>query len=84
MSKSQMKTILITFFNIKSIIHNELILQGQTVNQAYYLEIMKRLHEAVHSKRCELWPNVWILHHNNAWDHKVFSVKQFLGQKIDY
>jgi hypothetical protein len=42
MSKSQMKTMLITFFNIKGTVHFEFIPQGQAVNQAYYVEIMKQ------------------------------------------
>jgi hypothetical protein len=29
----------------------------------------------------ELWPNDWILHHDNAPAHKGLSVKQFLAQK---
>jgi hypothetical protein len=29
----------------------------------------------------ELWPNNWILHHDNTAAHKVLSVKQFLVQK---
>jgi hypothetical protein len=33
-----MKTLLITSFDIKGIVHFEFILQGQTVNQAYYVE----------------------------------------------
>jgi hypothetical protein len=41
----------------------------QTVNQAYYVEIIKQLHEGVHRKRPELWPNNWILHHNNVLAH---------------
>jgi hypothetical protein len=45
MSKSQMKTMLITFFDIKRTVHFEFISQGQTVNQAYYMEILKRLRE---------------------------------------
>jgi transposase len=45
------------------------------------VEILKVLHEAVHRKRPELWPNDWILHHHNAPAHKALSVKQFLAQK---
>jgi hypothetical protein len=35
MFTSQMKAMLITFFDIKDIFHLEFIPQGQTVNQAY-------------------------------------------------
>jgi hypothetical protein len=44
------------------------------------VEILKRLREAVHRKRPELWPNDWILHHDNDPAHKALSVKQFLPQ----
>jgi hypothetical protein len=37
--KSQMKTMLITFFNIKGTICFEFIPQAQTVNQAYLLSV---------------------------------------------
>jgi hypothetical protein len=52
-----MDIMLITFMDIKHIIHYEFISQGQTVNQAYYMEMLKRLHEAVRRKRPELWPS---------------------------
>jgi hypothetical protein len=54
MLTSQMNTVLITFFNVKGIVLSELIQQGKTVNQAYNVKILKRLHEAVCRKRPEL------------------------------
>jgi hypothetical protein len=52
-----MKTMLNTFFYIKGTVHFEFIPQGQTVTQAYYMQIQKRLREAVRRKRPELWLN---------------------------
>jgi hypothetical protein len=82
MSKSQIKTTIITVFDIKGSVHFKLTSQGKTVNQAYYVELLKQLCEAVHRKRPELWPNDWILHHDNASPHKALSIKQFLAQKL--
>jgi hypothetical protein len=72
---------LITFFDIKGLVHFEIFPQSQTVKQAYYMKILKQLHEGVHRKRRELFPNDCILHHNIAPAHKALSVKQFLAQK---
>jgi hypothetical protein len=65
-----MKTFAITFVDIKGTVHFEFIPQGQTVNQAYYVEILKQLHEAVHRKRPKLQPNNSVLLHDNAPAHK--------------
>ena len=43
MSRSQVKTMLVCFFNHKGIVHYEFIAQGQTVNQYCYLEVLTRL-----------------------------------------
>jgi hypothetical protein len=45
-----MEKMLITFLSIKGTGHFELISQGQTANEAYYVEALQQLHEAVRSK----------------------------------
>jgi hypothetical protein len=49
-AKKSKMTMLITFFDTKGVVHFEFIPQVQTVNGAYYVEILKRLREAVHRK----------------------------------
>jgi hypothetical protein len=58
MSRSQLKAMLITFFNIKGTVHFEFIPQGQRVNQAYYMEILKQLHEVVRKKCLSFGPTI--------------------------
>jgi len=77
-SKSRVKTMLLTFFDIRGIVHYEFVLNGQTVIQVYYLEVLGRLHEKVRWKRPELFANnSWILHHDNAPAHTAQSVREF-------
>ena len=66
-SKSRVKTMLLTFFDIRGIVHYEFVPTGQTVNQVYYLEVLERLREKVRRKRQELFVNnSWTLHHDNV------------------
>jgi hypothetical protein len=77
-----MSKMLITFFDTNGIVHYKFILQGYTVNQAYYMEIQKRLSEAVRRKTPELWPDDWFFqHYNPSADKVLHSVKQFLARK---
>ena len=70
---------LISFFDANGIVHSEFVPNGQTVNQAFYLQVLKRLHDAVRRKPPKLWQSgEWWLHHDNAPAHKALSVKQFL------
>jgi hypothetical protein len=70
-----------TVFDFKGFVHTEFVQKGQTINRDYYVEILKRLHEAVRTKVPGLWPNDWILHHDNALGNTALSIKQFLAQK---
>jgi hypothetical protein len=45
--KSNVKIMLISFFDANGIVHSEFIPNGQTVNQEFYLQVMKRLPDAV-------------------------------------
>jgi len=77
--KSNVKTMLICFFDIKGLVHFEFIQHGQTVNQQFYLEVFKRLRDAVQRKRPKLWrSDEWLLYHDNAPTHTALSVRQFL------
>jgi len=77
--QSNVKTMLICFFGIKGLVHFEFVSQGETVNQRFYLEVLKRLHDAVRRKRPELWRSgEWLLHHDNAPAHTALNVRQFL------
>jgi histone-lysine N-methyltransferase SETMAR len=62
------------------IVHYEFISKGQTVNQQCYLEVLTRLRESVRRKRPGLWPDKWILHHDNAPAYYALRLHEFLVQ----
>jgi histone-lysine N-methyltransferase SETMAR len=81
MSRSQFKTILVCFFDHKRIVHYEFNSEGKTVYQQCYLELLTRLREPVRRKIPQIWPDKWILHHNNAPAHDALRVREFLTNK---
>jgi hypothetical protein len=61
--------------DIRGIVHYEFAPTGQTVNQVYYLEVVKRLREKVRRKRPEMFANnSWTWHHDNAPAHTALCV----------
>jgi hypothetical protein len=46
------------------------------------LEVLTRLWETVWRKRPELWPDKWILHHDNAPVNDGLRVCDFLAKKL--
>ena len=81
-SKSKVKVMLITFFDVRGIVHSEFLPQGQMINQQVYKEILQLLLCSVPEKRRELWQDKsWLLHHNNAPAYNALSIQQFLTKK---
>jgi hypothetical protein len=79
-----MKNILITFFDIKVIVRFESIPQGQTVNQTYYVEILKPLREAGHIKGLNFGPTSVFSIMTMPPITKRFLLRSFWPKKIDY
>ncbi|KAJ8942890.1 hypothetical protein NQ318_011303 [Aromia moschata] len=79
MNKSKTKTMLIAFFEVKGMVHYKFVLPGQTINAAYYLEVLRRLKRSVVRKRRDIKGN-WKLHHDNALSHIAFIVSAYLAR----
>ena len=55
------------FFDASRVVHHECLPKGSTVNQTYYIEVLKRLRDAIRRKRPELRRSGdWFFHHDNA------------------
>ena len=79
--KSNLKSMVITFFDIKRIVHKEFVPTGQTVSSGFYCEVLRRLREKVRRHRPQLWrEQTWLLHHDNAPSHSAVLTNQFLAK----
>ncbi|GBM84179.1 hypothetical protein AVEN_61028-1 [Araneus ventricosus] len=59
----------------------EFIPEGQTVNKELYLEILKRLRDAIRRKRPEKWATKdWFILHDNAPPHRALIVQKYLAR----
>ena len=47
--------LLLVFPHCHGVVHHKFLPQGCTVNNKFYLEVIRRLREAIHQKRTELW-----------------------------
>jgi hypothetical protein len=75
MSKSQMKTMLITFFDNKGTIYFEFVTQSQINDQAYRVEMLNGYMKLYVEKDLKFSPTKdWIVHHDHAPAHKELSV----------
>ena len=73
--RSNIKSMLIIFFDIRGIAHKEFVPPGQTVNGNFYCEVLRQLRDNAGCKWPEMWKNgVWLLHHA----HTSLIVREFL------
>jgi len=79
--KSNVKTMLMAFFDIDGLVHHEYVPRGQTVNKEFYKTVLQRPHDAVRRHRPEKWHSGnWILHHDNAPAHRAVTTNEFLAK----
>lgn len=80
-TQSKIKTLLTVFMDYRGVVHHEFLAEGCTVNKHYYLQVMRRLREAIRQKRPDLWEgNSWFLHHDNAPSHNAIIIREFLAK----
>jgi histone-lysine N-methyltransferase SETMAR len=65
--RSNVKVLFTVFFDYRGVVHNEFFPQGRTVNKECFLQVMRKLSEAICKKHPDLWNyKNWLLHHDNA------------------
>ena len=76
--KSNIKIMLIAFFDVDGLVHHELVPTGQTVNKEFYKTVLQHLRDAVRRHRPEKWRSGnWTLHHDNALPTGLSSQMNF-------
>ena len=71
---------LIVYFCSKGVVYKEFVPTGQTVNAAFYVELLERLKTRVARVRPEI-ANTWVHHHDNALSHALLLVREFLEKQ---
>jgi len=80
--KSKIKTMLITFFDSRGIIHKEFVPPGETVNAVFYKSVLDRLLKRMRRIRPDQYSSGdWFLLHDNAPAHTAIIVSEFLAKK---
>jgi hypothetical protein len=83
-SESNLKSILICFFDIVGVIHQEFISPSQTVDTKLFCDILRWFREDMRLKLVDRWhTNYWVLHHNDAPTHTALLCSSFWPPKRD-
>jgi len=79
--KSNIKNMLIVFFDIDGLVHHEYVPRGQKVNKEFYKTVPQRLRDTVRRHHPEKWRSSnWILHHDNSPAHRAVTTNEFLAK----
>ena len=74
--------LLTVFFYASVVVHHEYLPEDSTVNQTYYIEVLKRLRDAIPRKKSKLWRSgVCFFHHDNAPAHSALRTREFLAKR---
>ena len=68
------------FSDSRGIVHKEFVPPGQTVNHAFYKDVLERLRKRVQRVRRDIADD-WVLQHDNAPAHTALSIREFLAKK---
>jgi len=78
---SNVKIMIIKFFDVKGIVHKKFVPTSQTVNSGFYCDVLRRLRENVQRRRPKLrQEQTWLLHHDKAPSHTSVLTQQFLAK----
>jgi len=77
-SRSNIKVVMIAFFDLDGIVRAVFVPRNTTVNSEYYKGLLVHLRNVVRRKRPEKWANGFILHHDNTLCHTSLLVWHFL------
>ena len=64
----------------RGIVHKEFVPPGQTVNHAFYKDVLEQLRKRVQRVRMDIADD-WVLQHDNAPAHTALSIREFLATK---
>ena len=68
------------FFDSHGIVHKEFVPPGQTVNHAFYKDVLERLWKRVKRVQRDIAGD-WVLQHDNAPAHTALSIREFMAKK---
>ncbi len=76
---TNVKLMLITFFDVRWIIHHKFVEPGTTENALYFKTVLQKIKKVVKKKRGSDYH--CFLHHNNVPSHCSLTVQQYLAKK---